>query len=103
MSTSVSTEPLAATVWFDDLRFWVRLQDGRELGTPLGFYPRLMHATSVQRANWEIIGEGEGIHWPEIDEDISVEGLLQSGGDSTRLGREHHAACELCRSNAGLV
>ena len=52
------------------------LSDGRTISVPLGWYPRLTHATPRERDNWELIGRGEGIHWPDLDEDISVEGLL---------------------------
>ena len=54
----------------------VELTDGRTLSVPVDWYPRLAHATEKQRANWRIIGKGDGIHWMDIDEDISVEGLL---------------------------
>jgi hypothetical protein len=54
----------------------VDLSDGRTISVPLGWYPRLEHASSKERANWRLIGKGQGIHWPNIDEDISVEGLL---------------------------
>ena len=52
------------------------LSDGRTISVPLDWYPRLTHATRRERNNWELIGKGEGIHWPDLDEDISVEGLL---------------------------
>jgi Protein of unknown function (DUF2442) len=58
-------------------RLSVRLKDGRTISVPLAWYPRLFHATAEQRRNWEIAGGGYGIHWPEIDEDISTEGLLR--------------------------
>ncbi len=54
----------------------VRLDDGRVLSVPLAWFPRLLHGTEAERKNYELLGEGEGIHWPELDEDISVEGLL---------------------------
>ncbi|HVT03315.1 MAG TPA: DUF2442 domain-containing protein [Thermoanaerobaculia bacterium] len=54
----------------------VDLQDGRTISVPLAWYPRLLHATLEQRAEWVIAGAGLGIHWPEIDEDLSVAGLL---------------------------
>jgi hypothetical protein len=54
----------------------VDLADGRTLSVPLAWYPRLLHANAAERANWRLIGRGEGIHWPDLDEDISVEGLL---------------------------
>ena len=55
----------------------VDLMDGRTISAPLAWYPRLLHATPDQRAVWERAGAGHGIHWPEIDEDISSEGLLR--------------------------
>ena len=54
----------------------VDLSDGRTISVPLGWYPRLEHAKSRERENWRLIGRGQGIHWADIDEDISVEGLL---------------------------
>ena len=55
----------------------VDLYDGRTITVPLAWYPRLLHATPVQRANWRIAGAGYGIHWPDVDEDLSAQGLLQ--------------------------
>jgi len=55
----------------------VRLMDGRTISVPLVWYPRLLHATKEQRKNWRIAGGGYGIHWEEIDEDLSTEGLLR--------------------------
>lgn len=54
----------------------VDLADGRTLTAPLAWYPRLLHATPAERSNWRLIGNGEGVHWPDLDEDISVENLL---------------------------
>lgn len=54
----------------------VDLADGRTIAVPLAWYPRLLHATPEQRAKWQIAGGGYGIHWPDIDEDLSTEGLL---------------------------
>ena len=59
----------------DELR--VRLMDGRTISVPLAWYPRLLHATDEQRKNWSIAGAGYGIHWEDIDEDLSTEGLLR--------------------------
>ncbi len=59
----------------DELR--VRLMDGRTISAPLAWYPRLLHATDAQRRNWKISGGGYGIHWDDIDEDLSTEGLLR--------------------------
>ncbi len=55
----------------------VDLMDGRTISAPLMWYPRLYHATSAQLANWQVSGGGYGIHWPDIDEDLSTEGLLR--------------------------
>jgi hypothetical protein len=54
----------------------VDLGDGRTISVPLAWFPRLIHATSQERSNWRLIGKGQGIHWEDIDEDISIEGLL---------------------------
>lgn len=54
----------------------VDLSDGRTIAVPLAWFPRLLHATPEERKNWRLIGKGQGIHWKDIDEDISVEGLL---------------------------
>lgn len=64
----------------DLLRVW--LTDGREIGVPLAWFPRLLAATPRQRGVWEMIGDGSGIHWPEIDEDLAVAGFL--GQDEQR-------------------
>ncbi len=55
----------------------VDLQDGRSVSAPLSWYPRLLHGSAIERKNWRIIGNGEGIHWPDLDEDISLRGLLE--------------------------
>ncbi|MEP6602328.1 MAG: DUF2442 domain-containing protein [Spartobacteria bacterium] len=55
---------------------FVELADGRTISAPLAWYPRLVHGTATERANLELIGNGEGIHWPDLDEDLSVEGIL---------------------------
>ncbi len=61
----------------DDHSLIVDLMDGRTISAPLAWYPRLAHATPEARAHWEICGGGYGIHWPELDEDLSTEGLLR--------------------------
>jgi hypothetical protein len=58
-------------------RLNVSYEDGRVVSLPLKWYPRLKHATPAQRRNWELIGQGYGVHWPEVDEDLSAEGLLK--------------------------
>ena len=69
-------EPKATAVICSDDELRVSLTDGRTLTVPLVWFPRLVHASSSERANYELLGEGEGIHWPQVDEDISVAGLL---------------------------
>ena len=61
-----------------DDRLVVVLADGRELAAPLAWFPRLLDASTEQRNNWRLIGGGHGIHWPDVDEDISVESLLRA-------------------------
>lgn len=75
MST-LATKPIATELSFDDDTMRVVLADGRDLGVPLAYFPRLLHATPEQRNNFVISGGGTGLHWDELDEDISVEGLL---------------------------
>jgi hypothetical protein len=69
-------EPLARNVSCTDDTLKVALCDGREISVPLVWFPRLLHASQEQRDHWRLIGDGMGIHWEEIDEDISVESLL---------------------------
>ncbi|MCG6658655.1 DUF2442 domain-containing protein [Halomonas campisalis] len=76
----------AKTVSFDDYTMWVELSDGRTLGIPLAWFPRLLHATPAERAECRISYSGQGLHWDELDEDISVEGLLAGQGDMS----QHH-------------
>jgi len=77
MSTlEVKVEPLAVEVSCTDDALKVVLADGREVSVPLTWFPRLLSATSEQRNDWRLIGEGIGIHWESVDEDISVESLL---------------------------
>ncbi len=78
MSTlAVETHPFAQDVQFTDDDLIVSLVDGRKVAVPLIWFPRLSNATKEQLENYEILGDGEGIHWPDIDEDLSVEGLLR--------------------------
>jgi hypothetical protein len=67
----------AITVSVTDEELIVTLKDGRKVSTPLSWFPRLANATPRQRGNWELIADGEGIHWPDLDEDLSVAGLLR--------------------------
>jgi len=77
MSTSsVEPRPLARTVEVTDDHLLVGLADGRTITVPLIWFPRLLAATVAARTKWELLGDGEGIHWPDADEDLSVAGLL---------------------------
>lgn len=75
LATLADERVLSVSISTDELT--VRLMDGRAISVPLAWYPRLLHATPAQRRNWEIAGGGFGIHWPDIDEDLSTEGLLR--------------------------
>ena len=83
MNTLVA-EPLAKAVRFDENTMWIDLEDGRQLGIPLAYFPRLLRATPAQRRKFVISGGGSGLHWEKIDEDISVPALLMGVGDRTR-------------------
>jgi hypothetical protein len=65
----------------------VDLMDGRTITVPLAWYPRLLAGTAKQRANWEICGAGYGIHWPDLDEDLSTEGILRGAPAPSRAAR----------------
>lgn len=66
----------ALNVEFVDASIRLTLTDGREISAPLASFPRLRDASDAQRANWRLIGRGEGVHWPDLDEDVSVNALL---------------------------
>lgn len=78
MSTSVVNQqiPSAQDVKVTDDTLSVDLGDGRTISVPLAWFPRLVNGTPKERNNWRLIGRGEGIHWEDLDEDISIEGLL---------------------------
>ena len=76
-SSVVEVRPRAREVSVSSDELVVSLVDGRRISVPLAWFPRLLHATTDQRHNFELLGDGEGIHWPEIDEDLSVAGLLR--------------------------
>ena len=88
MSTSLIELHVASVtnVTVTDDALGVDLADGRTVTVPLAWYPRLVHGTSAERNEWRVAGRGEGIHWPALDEDISVENLLagQPSGESQR-------------------
>ena len=73
---AVEVYPLVQHVEFTDDELVMSLMDGRTITVPLVWFPRLAAATTVQLRNYELLGDGEGIHWPDVDEDLSVEGLL---------------------------
>ncbi len=74
---ALAADERVADLFFTDEELSVRLMDGRTITVPLAWYPRLLNATEEQRNNWKISGGGYGIHWPDIDEDLSTEGLLR--------------------------
>lgn len=74
--TITSAEPRIRRVRSNSSALTVDLEDGRTLQVPLVWFPRLFHATQAQRNRWELIGPGIGVHWPDVDEDLSAEGLL---------------------------
>jgi hypothetical protein len=86
MSSSVK----ASAVRFDQDSMWVELSDGRTLGVPLAWFPRLLHGSAEQRDQVSI--SSRGLHWEELDEDISVDGLLAGRGDQTRSRSAAQAA-----------
>jgi len=77
MTTSASKSPRAVDIEVTDETLRVDLEDGRTVLVPTSWYPRLDHGSPEEREHWRLIGLGEGIHWPDLDEDISIEGLLQ--------------------------
>lgn len=77
MITLTETTPKANDLWFTDAMLYVRLEDGREIGVPLEWFPKLIKASPDQRKNWRFIGKGIGIRWEAIDKDISVKNLFQ--------------------------
>ena len=82
--------PIAKAVAGTGDTLTVELSDGRTISVPLSWFPRLTHGTDAERSNWRLIGGGDGIHWPDLDEDLSVEGLLagrRSGESQESLRR----------------
>jgi hypothetical protein len=84
MTSSTPAKPVpsarATSVRFTDDLLYVQLEDGRAIGVPLAWFPHLSAATPEQRANWQLLGRGVGLHWhwPDVDEDLSVAGLLST-------------------------
>lgn len=75
-SFAARREPLATDVQVSEDEITVSLADGRRVSAPLVWFPRLLAASVAARSNWRLMGDGEGVHWPDADEDISVEALL---------------------------
>ncbi|MFH1269087.1 MAG: DUF2442 domain-containing protein [Planctomycetota bacterium] len=89
-STAETVIPTAVRVRLGEDTLLVELTDGRAISAPLAWYPRLSHGTAEERGHWRLIGNGRGIHWPDLDEDISVENLLAgkpSGESQTAFKR----------------
>jgi len=80
----LENNPLAKSVSFDELNLCIELVDGRKLFVPIAYFPRLLKATLEQRQKVTISGGGVGLHWDELDEDISVRNLLLGFGDTTK-------------------
>ena len=74
---ALTSDERVATVAFTADSISVSLMDGRTISVPLAWYPKLLHASADQRAKWRIAGGGYGIHWPDLDEDLSTEGMLR--------------------------
>jgi hypothetical protein len=81
-------KPMAKRVTFDSDNMWVELTDGRQLGVPLVYFPRLLSASPKQLEMYIISGGGSGLHWDELDEDISVKSLLLGIGDQTQYAAQ---------------
>jgi hypothetical protein len=77
-NSAIKVDATAVDVTVTNERLTVILADGRELSAPLAWFPRVLEATDAQRRNWRLIGRGKGIHWPDIDEDVSVASLLRA-------------------------
>lgn len=76
-SSAANLEAVATHMHIDSLFLRLRLADGRELAVPLAWFPKLSVATEEQRNNWRWVGGGIGMHWPDVDEDLSVRGMLE--------------------------
>ncbi|HLK83064.1 MAG TPA: DUF2442 domain-containing protein [Xanthobacteraceae bacterium] len=76
--SAIRFDATAVDVTVTDERLIVILADGRELSAPLAWFPRVLEATDAQRRNWRFIGRGKGIHWTDIDEDVSIASLLRA-------------------------
>jgi hypothetical protein len=106
-STPELRTPAAVAVSVSEESLTITLADGRTVSAPIAWYPRLFHATPAERAEWRLIGDGQGVHWPQLDEDISVQNVLagQPSGESQRslqrwLGaRTHNTSADSAPQN----
>jgi hypothetical protein len=89
---TLAGDPIAKSVKFTHDSMWVQLADGRVLGVPLEYFPRLSDATVAQRKRCTISASGKGLRWESLDEDISVKGLLEGAGDMTKFARSRRFA-----------
>ena len=89
ISAAESRPAFALSVMVGDDTLTVELADGRSLSVPLAWYPRLLHGSAEERGHWRLIAQGDGLHWPDLDEDISVKNLLdgKQSGESQRSFR----------------
>jgi hypothetical protein len=89
---ALTADERVADVKFTKDTLSVALRDGRTIIVPLAWYPRLLEANVTQRKNWQIVGGGYGIHWPDIDEDLSTEGLLRGAPAPRRVPGDERRA-----------
>ena len=94
--------PDAEEIMLTEDTLTAELSDGRTISVPLDWYPRLVHATPDERCNWRLIGGGQGVHWPDLDEDISIEGLL-AGRKSGESQKSFKQWLEAKRAGRGLA
>jgi hypothetical protein len=92
---------LATQVRVTDDTLTVELSDGRTIAAPLAWYPRLLHATATERKAWRLIADGSGIHWPEIDEDVSVANLLRGQPSAESQSSFKKWLAERAKNNSG--
>lgn len=84
-SSVVEVDPRAQDVDVTEDELTVSLADGRRVSVPLAWFPRLLHASPAQRSNWQLLGDGVGIHWPDVDEDLSVAGILRGSPAPSKM------------------
>ena len=90
MDNPVKIDGRVDAVYFTRNSIFVNLMDGRTISAPLSWYPKLLKASAKQRSHWEIRGGGYGIHWPDVEEDLSTEGLLRGSPAPSALKPKSH-------------